>query len=141
MTPAEIHIIKTTWKIFRSISPAVVGDVFYSKLFTENRSLRKMFPVQMEAQYRKLVDMLNSIVLHLDDMDSVAPEIKAMAVRHTAYGVRPAHYKIVGDALLWTLQQGLGRDWNANVEAAWRKCYTTLATIMITAANEAQLQQ
>lgn len=136
MTPAEINTIKTTWKIFRGINPAVVGDVFYSKLFADNRSLRKMFPASMDAQYRKLVDMLNSIVLHLDDMDSLADEIKAMAIRHAGYGVRPAHYKVVGDALLWTLKQGLGRDWNEDVEAAWKKCYSKLAAIMTGTTTE-----
>ncbi len=47
MTKEEIKLVKQSWRIFRSIDPAVVGDLFYSKLFTDNPGIRKMFPDQM----------------------------------------------------------------------------------------------
>lgn len=140
MTQEEITIIRKTWKIFRSINPAIVGDAFYSKLFADAPAVRKMFPAEMEAQYKKLVDMLSSIVANLDDISVLSQEIAAMARRHTEYGVRPGHYKVVGNALLWTLQRGLGADWNAAVEAAWRKCYMQLAETM-TSAGERQWEK
>jgi nitric oxide dioxygenase len=131
MTTAQILLVKKTWKVFRGISPATVGDLFYSKLFTDNPALRKMFPADMEKQYQKLIDMLNSIVIRLDKLDELTAEIAAMAQRHVEYGVRPAHYKLVGSALLWTLQKGLGDDWNEEVKTAWVTCYTLLADTMI----------
>ena len=54
-----------------------------------------------------------------------------MAQRHVGYGVKPAHYKLVGNALLWTLEKGLGDDWTQDVKAAWTACYTILADTMI----------
>lgn len=131
MTTAQILLVKKTWKVFRGISPATVGDLFYSKLFTDNPALRKMFPADMEKQYQKLIDMLNSIVIRLDKLDELTAEIAAMAQRHVEYGVRPAHYKLVGKALLWTLQKGLGTEWNEEVKNAWSTCYKILADTMI----------
>ena len=61
-------------------------------------------------------------------------DIAAMAQRHVAYGVKPAQYKKVGEALLWTLEQGLGNDYTPQVKEAWTKCYTTLANAMINAS-------
>ena len=61
-------------------------------------------------------------------------DIKQLAIRHVAYGVKITHYKFVGEALLWTLEQGLGKDWNEEVESAWTACYTTLSETMIKAA-------
>lgn len=136
MTQQEINIIRKTWKIFRGINPAIVGDAFYSKLFADAPAVRKLFPAEMDAQYKKLTDMLSSIVVHLDDLSVLSEELSAMARRHAGYGVRPGHYKIVGNALLWTLQQGLGADWNATVDDAWRKCYAQLAEKMIMAGEE-----
>ncbi|HOZ52966.1 MAG TPA: globin family protein [Chitinophagaceae bacterium] len=131
MTDEQIQIVKKSWKKFRGVNPAVVGDLFYSKLFIDNPSLRKMFPSDMEKQYEKLIDMLNAIVIRLDKLQEMSVEIQAMAQRHVGYGVKPAHYKLVGNALLWTLEKGLGDDWTEDVKAAWTACYTILADTMI----------
>jgi len=134
MTNSQINLIKRSWKIFRDADPRIVGDAFYSKLFNDTPALRKMFPVQMDAQYRKLIDMLSTIVARLDRPDDLQDELTAMAQRHTGYGVRPAHYRLVGKALLWTLQRGLGPDWNPELEDAWTTCYTSLSDRMINAS-------
>lgn len=141
MTEEQIILIKRTWKIFRSIDPALVGDTFYSKLFSDTPALRRMFPRNMEEQYRKLMDMLSTIVARLDHIDDLSDDISAMARRHVSYGVRPAHYKLVGKALLWTLQQGLGPDWTDEVKDAWVKCYTMLSETMINASGPEHKQQ
>ncbi len=135
MTSEQIVLVKKTWKVFRSISPATVGDLFYSKLFTDNPSLRKMFPGDMQQQYQKLIDMLNAVIIRLDKLDELTEEITVMAQRHVQYGVRPAHYKLVGAALLWTLQKGLGTDWNEEVKNAWVTCYKILADTMIKSSS------
>ncbi len=136
LTQEHIRIVKKTWRIFRSVDPVIVADTFYSKLFNDTPSLRSMFPKDMQKQYLKLMDMLSTIIARLDNLQSLVSEIKAMAQRHVQYGVRPANYKLVGKALLWTLQKGLGKDWNEEVKDAWEKCYTTLANTMIDASTE-----
>ena len=133
LTPGQIQLVKQTWIIFRSMDPAMVGDVFYSKLFVENPSLRRMFPKQMDDQYRKLINMLSIIVARLDHLDELTADIGAMAQRHIEYGVKPEHYRLVGSALLWTLEHGLGKDWNDDVKEAWGICYNLLADTMINA--------
>ena len=114
------------------IDPVVAGDIFYSKLFLENPELRKMFPYSMEDQYRKLFDMLNTIVERLEKIDELKGDIADMAKRHEGYGVKPEHYNMVGVALLWTLQKALGTEWTDQVRSAWINCYTILSGTMIT---------
>jgi hemoglobin-like flavoprotein len=135
MTQEEIILIKRTWKLFREINPAVVGDTFYSKLFLDNPSVRKMFPKDMNQQYQKLIDMLSTVVGRLDHLEDLSGEIAAMGQRHVSYGVKPSQYKKVGEALLWTLEQGLGKDYTPEVKDAWTKCYNTLANAMINASS------
>ena len=135
MTEAEIRLVKQSWKTLRAIDPVIVGDLFYSKLFMANPSLRNMFPKKMDEQYTKLMDMLSVIIARLDRMDELNEDIAAMARRHVHYGVRPAHYKLVGNALLWTLRQGLGQDWTIDLEQAWTKCYSNLADTMMRATE------
>jgi hemoglobin-like flavoprotein len=131
LTDQEISLIKKSWGKFRNIDPVVVGDAFYSKLFFDRPALRKMFPHEMDAQYKKLLDMLNTIVMRLDRLDELTDEIIAMAKRHEGYGVRPEHYEPVGEALIWTLKTGMGNEWNEELKDAWIKCYGILANAMI----------
>jgi nitric oxide dioxygenase len=135
ITEPQILLVKNTWKIFRGIDPLLVADVFYSKLFTQNPELKPMFTRDMNAQYRKLIDMLSIIVARLDRLDLLTEDIIAMARRHAGYGVKPEHYEMVGDALIWTLKQGFGRDWSPPMEEAWLNCYRTLSDTMITASS------
>ena len=59
---------------------------------------------------------------------------KALAVKHVAYGVTAAHYKPVGEALIWTLEQGLGPDFTPEVKDAWLSAYGALSGVMIAEA-------
>jgi hemoglobin-like flavoprotein len=131
MTEEQKGLVKNSWKVFRSIDPLLVGDVFYSKLFSEWPELRQMFPDEMERQYVKLADMLGIIIARLDRLDALTDDILALARRHAGYGVKPEHYKMVGDALIWTLQQGFGKDWTSELSEAWLNCYTILSDMMI----------
>lgn len=131
MTATDIRLVKRTWQQLQGINPLLFADLFYSKLFTDQPGLKKMFPASMDEQYRKLMDMLNTLVLQLDNTNQLKEVIAAMADRHIVYGVRPQHYQLVGNTLLWTLQRGLGRDWNEATEQAWRKCYSLVAGMML----------
>jgi hemoglobin-like flavoprotein len=136
MTEEQIALVKNSWKMFRKIDAGLIGDVFYSKFFFENPKLRQMFPSSMEHQYKKLIEMLSVIISKLDRLDNITDDIKAMALRHEGYGVKPQHYRLLGNALLWTMERGLGNDWNDKVKEAWFACYTKIAETMIAAIRK-----
>jgi hemoglobin-like flavoprotein len=48
--------------------------------------------------------------------------------------VKARHYPVVGAALLWTLEQGLGDNWTPEVADAWATAYSTLSGYMISEA-------
>lgn len=119
---------------FRRIDPKLVGDVFYSKLFMEYPQLRRLFPKNMDEQYQKLLAMVNLLVGRLNQVDNLTDDIEKMARRHVEYGVKAEHYMAVGNALLWTLEQGMGKDWVPEVQEAWTACYSILSDTMINAS-------
>lgn len=131
MTTPQLMLVKQSWKLLREVDSAVLGDVFYGWLFIQYPSLRSMFTGSMESQYQKFVDMLSIIVARLDRPATVAQEISQLAKSHARYGVKPEHYVAVKEALLWTLKQGLGTDWNDDVEQAWVACYDILTQSML----------
>ena len=56
--------------------------------------------------------------------------------RHVKYGVPESSYATVGEALIWTLEQGLGEDFTEETRQAWGLTYTTLSGVMIEASRE-----
>jgi hemoglobin-like flavoprotein len=64
----------------------------------------------------------------------IVPVVQDLGRRHAAYGVEDRHYTVVGAALVWTLEQELGKSFTAEVEQAWRTAYRVLSTTMKQAA-------
>ena len=93
-----------------------------------------MFPDDMAEQRKKLMMMLAAVVGGLGDLPSILPAASALAKRHVAYGAKPEHYPVVGSALLWTLEKGLGDGWTSEVASAWTTAYGTLSGFMISEA-------
>jgi hypothetical protein len=69
----------------------------------------------------------------------LAPAVQALGRRHAAYSVTDAHHGIVGAALLWTLEHGLGDRWTRELRGAWAGMYGELAAMMQQAGTEPEL--
>jgi nitric oxide dioxygenase len=93
-----------------------------------------MFPDDMIEQRRKLMAMLAGVVKGLGNLEQVLPAAGALAKRHVSYGAKAEHYPVVGAALLWTLEKGLGDDWTPELADAWGTAYGTLSGYMISEA-------
>lgn len=128
MTTDEIKLVKRSWKILMGVDPSLLGETFYSKLFADHPELRSLFPKDMKEQYIKLTEMMSSIIMRLDHPDIIA--MIEMGARHIKYGVKQAHYKMVGEAMLWMLSKALGSEWNTPTAAAWIQCYQELTKAM-----------
>jgi len=135
MTEKQITLIKNSWKLLRKIDPVLIGDVFYSKLFIDLPQVAHLFKTPRPQQSEKLIAMISLIVRRLHNLDELNKEIEELAVRHVSYGAKPEHYAAIGKALLWTLERGLGYDWNKELEQAWQACYAMLSATMIKAAG------
>ena len=129
MNPEQITLVKESWAKVQPIAPQA-AELFYGKLFELNPELKPLFKGDMKKQGAKLMKMINTAVNSLGQLDEIVPAVEAMGVRHAGYGVKDEDYDTVGEALLWTLGQGLGTGYTADVEAAWTEVYELLASIM-----------
>ncbi len=113
------------------------AELFYTRLFELEPALRDLFKSDLKEQGRKLMSTLKVALKGLDDLDTVVPAVQELGRRHAGYGVRDQDYATVGQALLWTLEQGLKDDFTPEVKEAWSAVYTLLADTMIAAAKQA----
>jgi hemoglobin-like flavoprotein len=129
MTPKQIALVQASWKQVQPIADQAAA-LFYSRLFTLEPSVKRLFRGDMQEQGRKLMQMISVAVSSLARLESIAPAVRALGRRHAGYGVEPRHYNVVEQALIWTLGQGLGNDFTDEVEDAWRTAYRVLADTM-----------
>ena len=79
----------------------------------------------------RLMATLAVVVNGIGNLEFVLPAASALAKRHVEYHVNPDHYELVGAALLWTLERGLGEKWTPELVAAGSAAYTVLSEFMI----------
>jgi len=129
MTPEQVTLVQESWKKIVPIRD-MAAVLFYSRLFDIDPSLKPLFPKPLDIQGRKLMAMIGTAVGCLGRIAELVPTAQDLGRRHSAYGVPDAHYDAVAEALLWTLEQGLGPDFTPDVKAAWTETYTALAGVM-----------
>jgi nitric oxide dioxygenase len=134
MTPAEVDLVEATWGRV-SGSPDAVAELFYSHLFRANPELRALFRSDMLEQGRKLAATLALVVAGLRRPAGIRAAVHALGARHREYGVLPAHYPLVGAALLDTLRTALGEEFRPDVEKAWSSAFAFVSEVMIRAAQ------
>ncbi|KJC46813.1 hemin receptor [Bradyrhizobium sp. LTSP885] len=133
MTPDQVTLVQESFSKVAPISEQA-AIIFYDRLFEVAPGVKAMFPSDMTEQRKKLMATLAVVVGGLSNLPSVLPAASALAKRHVGYGAKPEHYPVVGGALLWTLEKGLGEAWTPEVAAAWTTAYGTLSGYMISEA-------
>lgn len=137
MTPEQVMLVKRSWEQVLEIQHQAAA-LFYQRLITIAPDVRPMFTRDLAAQGSMLMATLNAVVSSLDRLEPMLPAVRNLARRHVPWGVKPEHYDAVGEALLWTLAEGLGPAFTAPVCRAWTAAYATLATVMKEAAYPAE---
>lgn len=134
--------IRDSWRLVVPIKETA-ADLFYRRLFELKPEYRALFPTEMSAQKRKLVVMLSFIVKSLDwpesawrddvaETDDLFLVVLAMGRRHgSLYRVPAESYRLVGEALIWTLDQGLGEAFRPETRKAWLHVYQLVSQTML----------
>jgi hemoglobin-like flavoprotein len=135
MTPDQIALVRQSFTKILPIKEAAAA-LFYDRLFAIDPSTRPLFRRDMAAQGTKLMAAIAMVVRSLDNLEPMLDGVRTLARRHVQYGVTDTHYVSVGAALLWTLEQGLGAEFTAEVGEAWAAAYRMLSSTMMEAAAQ-----
>ena len=111
------------------------GLLFYGKLFELDPAARQLFHVDLSVQVQKLMDMLTSVVESLDNFEGLHARLAELGRKHTEYGVRPEQYEILTEALLWSMAQALGPDFDSPTRETWRAALAFISAVMKSGAG------
>lgn len=134
MDSSSIQLVQNSWQKVEAIGPQAAA-LFYQNLFDADPALKPLFKGDLQAQGKKLIEMISIAINKLTELNVLIPVLQNLGKRHGGYGVQDSHYDTVGSALLKTLGQGLGSDFTAEVKAAWTNVYGVMADVMKGAAK------
>ncbi|HSP68501.1 MAG TPA: globin domain-containing protein [Bryobacteraceae bacterium] len=135
MTPRQKRLIRETFPALHEVAEPLV-QLFYGRLFQIAPEVRSMFRNDMGTQTRKFGDMLEALVEGLDDFDQKRQALRAMGLRHVAYGVVPKHYDTLTAAFLWALGHMLYPEFSPEVKEAWTALIAEVSDTMKAGAAE-----
>jgi hemoglobin-like flavoprotein len=127
----ETHGIKFFMRIFE-IAPAAL------QLFSFKDDPDLPNSPQLRKHAGEVMRTVGQAVAGLEDVAALVPVLQALGERHSGYGVVPNHFPIVGEALLWTLEQGLGDKWTPEVKTAWTHTWGNVVKVMLPAVLKAK---
>lgn len=129
LSTRQRELVQATWKEVLPIQDAAAA-IFYDRLFKLDPTLRQLFPEDLREQRRKLMQSLHFTVSGLDSPERLLPALQDLGRMHRRYGVREEDFDTVGEALLWTLKQGLGTAFTPEVREAWATAYALVSDVM-----------
>ena len=118
MNPNQIELVQSSWEKVVPIAPQA-AKLFYDRLFQTAPVVRSLFKTDVEQQGKKLMTIITTVVRGLRNFDKLEMTVWQLGRRHVAYGAVDVHYQVVAETLIWTLQQGLGKDFDSQTEQAW----------------------
>jgi hemoglobin-like flavoprotein len=126
----DIAVIRASLPMIRQhLDPA--SEAFYVNLFAIAPELRALFPLDMADQGMRFMSTLVTMANLLDDPDGFAAGIDWLVAVHARAGVRAAHFKPMGHALLVTLGEAMGPAFTRELQRSWRAAYDHIAAEMI----------
>lgn len=137
----EKEVIRRSWRLVVPIAETA-ADLFYRRVFEVAPEYRGLFPPDLAGQKRKLIKMLAFVVQamdwsgdqwrdRVDPNDDLMLVVLALGRRHAElYRIPQSSYAVIGDALLWTLDYGLGDAFTPTVRTVWTKLYGLVAQTM-----------
>ena len=126
LSPQQRALVKHT---FTHIAPNhdIVARLFYDKLFEIAPELQPMFTRSMDMQRAKVMQMLAALVAAMDDPSYFSRMARELGKRHVEYGVIKDQYALVGQALMWALEEACPDVINSAALDAWSAAYAMMA--------------
>lgn len=136
LSARHIQLVRDSFALLEPVADQAAAK-FYDRLFELRPDLRSLFTGDIEDQGRKLMSTLKLAIAGLDNFAKLTPALATLGQRHREYGVKVGDYDSVAEALVWTMEQGLGADkFNTETREAWAATYDALASTMIEAAGD-----
>jgi len=129
MDPAQIERIRSSYESLKPQWDKVINRCF-DRLFIKSGNLRDLFPGDLAPVRKAFGEVIAQCVENADSLSEMEERLAELGRRHRAYGAEVGHYPLMRDALAAGLKDVAGKDWDFQVEFAWKAFMNEIAKIM-----------
>lgn len=134
---ATIARLETSLKAMTAGGADLAGT-FYHLLFERHPETRPMFPADMTAQKKKLLDALVMVVENLRSPAMVRTRLELLGHNHVGYGTRPEHYPLVCACIVAAMSKTAGANWTGELQREWTMALELVSEAMLAGAAKMQ---
>jgi len=142
----DIDLVQQTFGRAAMLGADNVGKVIFMKIFKIAPQALPLFSFAKDgldppylfrcggpavAHATKVVETVATALSLLRDLGTLVPVLEELGIKHYGLGVIPAHYDVVGQAVIESLAVALGANFTEAVKTAWLKVYTIVKATMI----------
>lgn len=133
LTQEEVQIIRETVPLLKDKGQTITST-FYKRLFEQHPELKNVFNQTNQKrglQSSALAMAVLAAAENIEDLSPIVPAIMPVVYKHCALQVKAEHYPIVGENLIWAIQQETGLNEDDPIIQTWIKTYGAIADAFI----------
>jgi nitric oxide dioxygenase len=131
----QVEVLEQSFEQIKPQANEFVSS-FYEHLFSDSPQAKPLFAhTDMAKQKKMLLSALVLVVENLQKPEVLSNTLQGLGARHVKYGALPEHYPLVGNALLKTFEEYLGKEWTPTVQQAWTEAYGAITALMLDGAD------
>lgn len=133
LTEKEIQTIRDTVPLLKEKGQTIT-KIFYKRLFETHPELKNVFNQTNQKKGLQSSALAMAVVAaaeNIEDLTPIVPAIMPVVYKHCALQVQPEQYDIVGENLIWAIQEVTGLDNSDPIIQTWTKAYGAIADAFI----------
>ncbi|KAJ7380386.1 hypothetical protein OS493_008842 [Desmophyllum pertusum] len=143
------NTLKESWKLVEPVKTEA-GKAMFMRLFEMHPNIQDTFPTfkgvsldelmnsrSLYLHAKRVMASVESAISALDDAEVLVESLTNLGRRHQPWSVREEHFTVVGEALLWTLQDKLASACTSQVIEAWKELFNFISKTMLRGLEDA----
>jgi len=110
--------LRESWNLLEPARRAVAVQ-FLQRLFAEEPRLRLKFPQDIEESMRRILALMEYIVVNAEDPEALARTVRGLGRRYLDESIGRKEVHAAGLAWMWTLERQLGAEFTPARLMAW----------------------
>eukprot|EP00123_Amoebidium_parasiticum_P004193 comp15475_c0_seq1/m.12461 comp15475_c0_seq1/g.12461 ORF comp15475_c0_seq1/g.12461 comp15475_c0_seq1/m.12461 type:complete len:398 (-) comp15475_c0_seq1:32-1225(-) len=106
-------------------------EKFYVRFFEQCPDAKPLFKNSLTTQGQVLHGAMAHLIKAMDKPEKLDSQVKKLGKMHAQMNVTPTMFYEFNNAMLWTLKETLGSEFDADLEGIWRLALTLLVRGMI----------
>ena len=132
ITQEQKNLVKATVPVLKE-NGVMLTTHFYKRMFVHNPELKNVFNMGNQQNGRQQTALAMAVLAYAENIENpgvLMPVVHGIGQKHVSLDIRPEHYTIVGEHLLASISEVLGKAATPEILDAWGVAYTQLAQIM-----------